>query len=105
MALGVSLFAQSVVLTGADVHFLQTPSFEAEFAPTEAPVSGEVRVACTVESSGWLRQCRTLDVSDDRLSEAFAEAAKGFRIGPETRSGEPTAGRSIEVVVRWSGGE
>lgn len=103
--LAVSLFAQSDVLTDADVEYRRLASFAEALAVTEAPPSGHARIQCLIDTSGWLRQCRTLEVSDARLADRLAEAAKGFQVAPETRSGEPTAGRTLEVVVRWRDGE
>lgn len=103
--LAVSFLVQSAVLTGADVEYLRHPSLEGLFAMTEAPASGHAIVECEVAADGWLRRCRTIQVSDDRLADDLAEMAKDFRVGPETRAGEPTAGRILQVSIRWNDGE
>ena len=103
--LAVSFFVQSASLTDADVQFLRRASFVDVFALTEVAATGYARIECVVEASGWLRQCRALEVSDARLADRLAEPAKGLQVAPETRSGEPTAGRTLEVVVRWRDGE
>lgn len=105
VGLALSFFVQSASLTDADVHFLRRASFDDVFALTEVAATGYARIECVVEASGWLRQCQTLNVTDERLADRLAEAAKGFQVAPETRSGEPTAGRTLEVVVRWRDAE
>lgn len=103
--LAVSFFAQSHPLTSTDVDFLRLPPLEGLFARTEVPASGQALVECRVADDGWLRQCRTVETSDGRLSADLAEMAKGFRVGPETLPGEPTAGRTLQIAIRWRDGE
>lgn len=96
-------------LSSADVTFLEQPSaYELLPLRTEIPGRGEVLVRCRIRADGWLRQCETIDLDlspgrNDRSYELwFSRVASRFRVGSQTRDGQPVAGRLIDISMRWS---
>jgi TonB family protein len=66
-------------------------------------LEGEAVINCTVTALGALTSCK---VAVERpahhgFGTATLRLASRFRMRPTTRSGEPVAGRSIRVPVRW----
>ncbi len=92
----------------ADPVFIRRPSPEdlARFYPDGAPKgrTGVAVIACTVGAAGFLRNCNV--VIENPPGQGFGPAALRvayrFRVAPQSRTGQATAGRTVRVPVTFT---
>ena len=95
-----------LTLADVDLHSLTVP-FDGYYPDQAARlgVSGQAVATCKVVKKGLLRKCAVLSATPTHQAFDLASAMllqKNARIDPATRDGAPTAGRDLNVTVRFT---
>ena len=80
--------------TGADM---------ARYRPDGARASGRAVIECKVSARGLLEFCHVLEeTAGEQYGRAALRVAGRFRMGPQDRTGQPTAGRPVRLPLAWT---
>lgn len=80
--------------TGADM---------ARYRPDAARGSGRAVIECKVSARGLLEFCHVLEETPgEQYGKAALRVAGRFRMGPQDRAGQPTAGRRVRLPLTWT---
>lgn len=100
--------AASQPIATANVDWVRRPSGEdmARLYPTKAAreeVEGRATISCSVSGEGTLVGCTV--VAEEPVGHDFGAAAMGlstlFRMGPQTKGGQPVAGGTVLIPIRF----
>jgi protein TonB len=73
-------------------------------AAARAGVDGWALIECSVEATGYLRDCTVLDERPGGygFGAATVRAAGTFRMRPRLHDGRPVDGGTVQIPLRWS---
>lgn len=85
------------------VH-LPTGEDMARALPLRAKSGGRAVIECRVAAGGQLQRCRIVDETPpgQDFGRAALRISTKFRMKPQDRAGQPTAGRLIRLPIAWN---